>query len=354
MTSRRIAALLSHVIVAACWFALPAVASAATRYVTDSGTDSPSCGADLATACRSITQAIKLANAGDTVLVGPGRYGDLNRSGVLGDMPGEETGSPGCGCAVSINKPVIVISSKGAAVTVVDSRTVYLVQNVLLITNGGEFGRPGKGFTVTETRHIGYKANNGHGIVIDSINVMVRGNRVVYTVTSEYSESVGILPVNDAPVRIEGNQVLFFNVGIAGRAGSVVSKNEVTLNTFGISMGAGKVVGNVAAWNRYGIGVSGNATATGNAVYANEVTGFSVSATFSGIMTKNNIFANGNTSSACGLTNSLAGLKAANNYWGAPSGPGAAPANNVCNLSGASATTTPYATTPFAVTVLKP
>ena len=99
---------------------IPALARGATRYVADTGTDGPACGLDAATACRSITQAIALAAPGETILVGPGRYGDLNRNGVLGDIAGEETGSHACGCVLSINKTVIVISSAGTAVTTID------------------------------------------------------------------------------------------------------------------------------------------------------------------------------------------------------------------------------------------
>lgn len=52
---------------------LPATAHAATRYVTDTGSDGPACGATAATACRSISQAMALAAVGDIVLVAPGR-----------------------------------------------------------------------------------------------------------------------------------------------------------------------------------------------------------------------------------------------------------------------------------------
>ena len=43
--------------------------------------------------CRSINRALSIAAAGDTVLVGPGRYGDLNENGIFGET-GEETLQP--------------------------------------------------------------------------------------------------------------------------------------------------------------------------------------------------------------------------------------------------------------------
>src|SRR5262249_45079322 len=67
---------------------------ATTRWVMNDGTDGAGCGAKAAP-CRSITQAMSLAVDGDTIMVGPGNYGDLNGSGVFGDFPGEEPGSSG-------------------------------------------------------------------------------------------------------------------------------------------------------------------------------------------------------------------------------------------------------------------
>jgi len=65
-----------------------AVADSATLNVANNGVDSDICGAASAP-CRSISQAIANAADGDTVVVGPGRYGDLNGDGRLGG-PGEE------------------------------------------------------------------------------------------------------------------------------------------------------------------------------------------------------------------------------------------------------------------------
>jgi hypothetical protein len=254
----------TYVVAAVLALALPPLAHGATRYVADTGADGPNCGLDAATACRSISQAIALADPGDKIIVGPGRYGDLNRSGVLGDRSGEEIGSPGCGCVLSMNKNVIIISSAGAAATIIDGRTVDVNVNVLLITVGGEFGRPGKGFTVTETARQDNLGFNGHGIVIDSADVMVRGNQVMFSRSSD-SRGFGILTVNDAAIRIEGNQVVKWLTGISGRGAATVSKNELLGNWNGISATGGNVVGNVATANQHGIFVTGSATVVSNA-----------------------------------------------------------------------------------------
>lgn len=71
---------------------------------------------------------------------------------------------------------------------------------------------------------------------------------------------------------------------------------------------------------------------------------------FLGAITKNNMFGND-----CGLLNvGVIGLAATNNYWGAPAGPGAGAADTTCEQLGGTTDVTPFATKPFAVTILKP
>ena len=55
---------------------------AATLYVANNGVDGAGCGTRLAP-CRSIRQAIGLASDGDRIIIGPGRYGDLNGDGAF-------------------------------------------------------------------------------------------------------------------------------------------------------------------------------------------------------------------------------------------------------------------------------
>jgi hypothetical protein len=199
----------------------------------------------------------------------------------------------------------------------------------------------------------GTKVRNGHGIVLDAGDVwMVRGNQVIFTGSGD-SAGIGIFTVNNAAVRIEGNQVTGWFIGIEGRGAATLSKNQVWRNAEGIVAAGASVVGNVATANGNGINVNGSTKVMSNAVYANEVSGIFVS-TFSGVITKNNMFGNGGFDN-CGLINNgVIGLKATNNYWGTPTGPGAPPANNVCNFSPGTTTTSPAATKPFLVKPLKP
>jgi uncharacterized protein DUF1565 len=99
----------------AVWLALVPAAGAATIYAAGNGLDGPNCGAS-ATPCRSITRAMAKATDGDTIQVLPGRYGaDLNSNGISGE-PGEEV--PSFGGMLTIAKPLILISTDGAAATV--------------------------------------------------------------------------------------------------------------------------------------------------------------------------------------------------------------------------------------------
>jgi hypothetical protein len=266
---------------------------------------------------------------------------------------------------------VVVISSGGAAVTVIDARSVDVLQNVLIersvdvLQNAlflagpvtgpppREFGRPGKGFTVTETARKNGTAFESNGIVIDADNVMVRGNQVTFTRTAQRL-AAGIKALRDASALIEGNQVTNWQHGISVGNGAVtVRKNQVTGNDIGVISGSATIVGNVATANFIGIFASSAATVSNNSAYLNEVVGFQV-LHFTGTFTHNNIFGNGNTNSNCGLINDSSLLNATGNYWGAETGPGAPPANGVCNRLGGTTTATPFATQPFIVTIVKP
>jgi hypothetical protein len=324
-------------------------AHAATWFVADTGTDGSGCGVLATTPCRSMTQAIANAVDGDTISVAPGRYGDLDRNGILGEA-GEENPSPGCSCVLLVDKAVIVISRNGAAVTLIDGRPVDVIRNVLIADDGAQFGQPGKGFTVTETAHYPVAANASDGIVIAANSVLVRGNQVFFN-ASNMSIGRGIhTGMQLHSVRIEGNLVTDWNIGIDGRQGITVSKNQVVDNNYGIVADGGSVVGNVATGNGRGIEVTGTANVTGNATYANFLNGIFVHNPFVGAITKNNMFGNG-----CGLFNQgVIGLAATNNYWGARTRPGGGAADTTCNSVGGTTDVTPFATKPFAVKVLKP
>jgi hypothetical protein len=363
----RFARLLRHTgsaLTAAALLAAAPPAHGATRYVADNGVNGATCGSQ-ANPCRSISLAIGLAAPGDTIIVGPGRYGDLDGDGLLGET-GEEIGVADCPplqlcpirSVIRVNKAVTILSSHGAASTVIDARSVNVAQNVLL--NGGEFGRPGKGFTVTNT-----KQHLGDGIVIDGADVKVRGNQVLSTSVYPFTQQQpapqnGISALSPGSVLIEGNQVIGqWSPGIiAAGAGKRVRRNQVSVSTgYGIyGIGDAVVFGNIVTSTGVGILLQNAASAIGNSVHG-AVYGIGVnhseSSPFTGAIERNNIA----DSLYCGLSNEqgVPGLNATNNYWGAASGPGPDPADDVCNDDGGTTTVTPFATKPFPVSApIKP
>ena len=322
----------------------PPLARAATWYVAATGVDAPDCGRKT-NPCRSICRAIGQPStvAGDKIVVGPGRYGDVDGNGTLGG-PGDEAPAPGCGCMLAVNKGVSLISSHGAAATVIDGRFLTgLAANVALFMDGGEFGRPGKGFTVTPTGDLG-----SHGLVIDSGNIAVRGNQIVNA--SEPGLGTGIRTVAfPQAMRIEGNQAIGWEFGMFLRGGNkTVRDNQVSQNRVGMIVEGGTVVGNLALANTdVGFLLREATDATGNAAHGNRW-GFQVGLGFSGALQKNDVFGNilcGLLNGGIGTTGPLPDLAAPKNYWGAATGPGPAPADDVCGT----ATTTPFATKPFGV-----
>src|SRR5262249_12273900 len=98
--------------------ALGPAARGATLYAANNGV-APAHPRASATPCRSITRAMANAADGDTIQVRAGRYGaDNNDNGIFGE-PGEEI--PSFGGMLTIAKPLIILSTDGAAATVIDA-----------------------------------------------------------------------------------------------------------------------------------------------------------------------------------------------------------------------------------------
>jgi hypothetical protein len=350
----------------------------ATLYVTNNGIDPPgcvpsfcilgqpcSCGTKT-NPCRSITCGIMRAATGDTIIVGPGVYGDLDGDGTPGDSPGEETPSSDCGCMLSVNKGVTLLSSDGSAATTIDARTVAANTNVLIISGSAPatFGKPGQGFAVT---NLNEPSGAGNGITIDATNVTVSGNQVVgisaLAGPEEGNVGHGGIETVNAPesIFIEANQISGWEFGIhvLGGTGKTVRKNQINHNEIGIAAQGPAVIGsNVVSHNGIGIAADSTTTIVANGVYGNVGPGVSVEPSVgpgSGTVEKNDLLGNGNAGhpfglSDCGLLNQgVVGLVASGNYWGAATGPGSRPADNACNAMGGTTTVTPFATKPFKV-----
>jgi len=136
---------------------------AETLWTKNSGTDSASCGSS-GSPCRSISQTIANAQDGDTIYVGPGRYGNVNGDSTFtgpGDEQPQANAGPwdSSGCIVCITKGVHIYSIAGAVLTVIDSGGSQYQSTVMILSDGADFGAEQHGFTIT--------GGNAHGITIE-------------------------------------------------------------------------------------------------------------------------------------------------------------------------------------------
>jgi hypothetical protein len=320
--------------------ALSSASSAATRYVANNGVDSPTCGMQ-ASPCRSITQAMAIAIAGDTILVGPGRYGDLTdgEGGNFpgGSFPGEEVPPAGSPARIVVGKPLTIESTHGSDSTFLSDNSSY-GESVRILASNVVLGRPGRGFTtaggiVVDAGATGVTVSGmvvvGEGLVAEGSGHTLSHNVVLSAGTGSRGitvvgdgNTVSSNRIDQGDVILSGNDVVFVDNIVVGGPVAVDGTAQIRRNTIVASL--------------YAAGLSiGPGTAT---------------------VTENNIF--GNTPQVyppdgnCGIFNGSGGtIDATNNYWGAASGPGPDPADDVCNGEGSSSTVTPFATEPFPIAV---
>lgn len=345
--------------------ALVGVASAETLHVANNGLDTQPC--TLAEPCRTISRAVELATAGDTVLVGPGRYGDINPSGTY-DRIDEETGGliPGSGAGVYVAKKLTILSTRGAELTVIDMGGATDAA-VRIVADGVRFGDRNAGFTVT--------GGQNFGLIADATGVVVAGNIItrqtfagLYLVSKGLIEArantlvdntTGILALHYNPgnyVQMSGNTLKDNQVGIAT---SALAAHRITGNEFsgnfqgiGLNYGASRVSGNQFVNNRWGVMVNGYShepqtrgpVITHNSFISNLATGIIVYPGPPGIgvnARENNFFGN----EGCGVANLRQDIAvdARFSFWGASTGPSFLnPADEACP------STLPTLTAPFA------
>lgn len=317
-------------------------AGAATLNVAAGGIDAAGCGTKIAP-CRSITRAINDAVAGDKILVGPGRYGDLDADATLGE-DGEEGGAGGL---VVIDKALTIESVEGAATTLIDAAGAN-VNAVAIAASGVRFGKGKKGFTVARSAGIGVFIAPG------ATDVTVSGIRSVRNDLGFGSKASGLTFRGDiAEANLEegfaltGNGSLLTGCRATGNGaegfsiggdGNVLKANVASANGdagFAFGGNTATLTGSVAAGNDVGLRVNANAlTAVGNAFLGNVVTGVVVTVAGTKI-TKSNIFGNGAANgSNCGITTAGSGTVDLDKIcFGAPTGPGPDPADQICGLS---------------------
>jgi hypothetical protein len=337
--SRRIV----FVLVTAAPIVIPGAVEAATQYVANNGIDSPACGS-IQDPCRTISRGIANAQNGDRIIVGPGRYGDLNRNGVLGET-GEETGGcPGGGggpsklCVLDISKSVQVQSRDGSAATVIDAGGGSYAA-VGITGRNATFGAANKGFILAN-------AGAGHfGLVtrITGANATVRRNVAVNNGGGGFFVAGVGAEISDS--RATGNAAGFhlIDVGFAGRNAATANDIGFTISVSGTSPDR-VFAGNLAVGNAVGFSIGPTWSASGifmgNVASGNSQDGIvaEVASAASNVeLIRTGVFGN----EQCGIRTANSGMVDARDvYWGSSSGPGNDPADAPCQDGGAGAVDT--------------
>jgi hypothetical protein len=310
---------------------------AATVYVAQEGTDGPACGAK-ATPCRSISQGIDVAGAGDTIRVGPGRYGDLNGDGAFDD-PGDELGElgSGCNCMIRVAKRLTLLSEAGAGATVIDGagNAPTLVE---IAADGVVFGRANQGFSLTRS---GPNQLQGALEVKALSGVSIAGNTTAHNTGIGFSVEGGSHALSDN--RATDSYLGFLIVG-----GSSLARNLSASNDFGVQIeGQGiELRDDVVAANRF----VGLVVVTGSTdvllsrvqVLGNGGRGIVTGAPL--VLRGGRIVGNDAGDMNCGVEVATGGaLDAEAVFWGAATGPGDDPADFVCAETGTTLDTDPPA-----------
>jgi hypothetical protein len=308
--------------------ALAAPAGAKTLYVANDGLDGASCGAKSAP-CRSITRAIALASANDAISVGPGRYGDLDADGTLGE-PGEENGAAGL---VDVDKTLRVFSSDGADATAITAAGLGGTDAfVRLSADGSVFGKKNGGFTIVGE-------GQGNGIEAAGAGTRVVGNVVLAT-------NQGIVIAGPESVATDNRASLCGTGMYLSGAGCLAARNALVGNlSGGVHVeGIGCLLdANVLVANGIGLGAdSSDVTIRRTLLAGNLLYGASIAG--SGFRIESSTFyGNGDELTMdpnCAIVSESA-LDATDNYWGSPLGPGHDPADLVCSSA---VTSVPFAT----------
>ncbi len=333
-------------------------------YVSNWGIETSNC-IKIDQPCRSISRAISLASNGDRIVVGPGRYGDLNDDGDFTDMGEEaaEVGS-GCFCMIKVNKPLSLESSDGAEVTVLDAGEADL--NVVSIeASRVVFGKITKlGFTLTGAKRSGLVIADAELERVQVINNISIGNGAhgFLFAGSRHTISDNIASTNaESGFEFSGNDhALKNNLAIKNKlgfrfsgdrhllVGNVANRNQTS--GFDFSGTSSVLRNNIASANMgRGFWLHG-AKHTLNTVGAlgNRLSGIFIDNDALNIkINRSNLFGNndvsenlgGVTFTHCGVINNSANLvNAINNFWGSKSGPGLDVADRICDISPGSET----------------
>jgi len=278
-------------------------------YVGANGIDTATCGA-VTRPCRTIQHVVVVAASGDRIVVGPGTYSGF-----------------------ALDKAVALESTNGAAATIIEGDPAIVVDEG---ANGAVIGKASKGFTIR---------GGQLGIAVAATDVRIEDNvvtAVLYGVTTGPATSRLTLTGNVISARR--------GVVVFGIASSVVQNViEGVPGGTGVELAGegGLLSDNVVTGTATGASVqAGTATVRRNTFAANGVGLVILNSGPSLAITSNNFLGNVGPFGNCGLFAKQPGLVAKGNYWGSETGPGADPADDVCQNS---VVTAPFSRTPVPI-----
>ncbi len=270
---------LAFAIALAAVLAAPATAVAATWSVEMWGRDVAGCGKKKAP-CRTISHVLSLAGPGDTILVGPGHYGNTNRDNGFVE-PAEETGAQvdtGCNCMLPLDQPVRLLSTHGAAMTVLDAGgdTGPSVGPTSLVTIAGpgvRLGARGRGFTLTNGFWGVELTPAARGAVVEG-NIALRNEASGFFANGDFGHRFTLNTAID-------NSAGFGQQFSTGETGGSLWEDNVAVMNRGSGFSSGSSVtfdGNLASSNGgHGFRLIGTGTTARNCVAnANERSGFNL------------------------------------------------------------------------------
>lgn len=205
-------------------------------HVSNTGTDNADCGPEGMLPCRSISRAIAHAEEGDTIVVGPGVYGDINNDyhiETVTDDTGEEAWvqvDPDNIAIVNVDKRLTIVSRDGAHDTVIDSgNTIYDVV-VRIAADGVVFGKPGKGFTI---RH------GWIGVLVDGVSdVRIAGNIAEVFAQAGFVAGSLVMPGFAQGTILKGNKATLCSAGFA-----VLDKTATVRGNVAVQNSTGFMIG---------------------------------------------------------------------------------------------------------------
>jgi parallel beta-helix repeat protein len=266
------------------------------------------------------------------------------------EVPGEGEEFDGGTCnnprGICLYKGDTVASVAGAEATVIDACAVSFA--AVILANNSRFGLPHRGFTLIN-------ATSASVAVALAANVAISGNisRVADRASSGFQIESG------ENIRVTGNLARDGNYGfyVSVDVKDVKFTDNVSVsNEFGFQTSSAHPVllrRNVAIGNDIGFVLFGGShILRRNSVIGNRDYGIYVGGPEAPLITHNNIFGNNNVPREgdinCGILNvGNPNIDATNNFWGAPTGPGANPADEACNRGPGQIIHTPFAKKEF-------